>query len=155
MRPRQSRHRLRALSGFTLLEITVVIVVVGIVLSMSAGRIHSFLLQQQTSRAATALQNDLEAAFAIATRNRRPVRIAWDANAMQLNVTNRGGTIFFRKTSLASPAYGLLPGAVAVSRSPIEVYPGGLADDTLAIVVSGTDDSKSVRMSRAGMIRVQ
>ena len=138
-----------------MIEMTVVIVVVGLILSMTTGRIHSFLTEQQSVRAATAIQNDLEAAFAIAGRNRRPVRITWDSANVQLDVTDRSGTVFFRKRSLADASYALSAGAVRFSRSPLEVYPDGLADDTLTIVVTGANGAKTVRMSRAGMVRVQ
>lgn len=141
--------------GVTLLELMVVVVIMGVVGSMSAGRIHSLMVQQRIGRAASVVQNDLEAAFATAGRNRRPVRINWDEETMQLDVSDRAGTRHYRRTSLGLDPYGLTDGTVTFSRSPVEIYPTGLANDTLLITFSMGDVTKKVRMSRAGLVQIQ
>jgi prepilin-type N-terminal cleavage/methylation domain-containing protein len=142
-------------SGFTLLELMVVVMIMGVVGTMSAGRFHALIVHQRITRAASAVQNDLEAAFATAGRNRRPVRIQWDAASRQLNVTDRLGTRTYRHTGLGGDPYGLKYGVVSVSRSPVEIYPTGMANDTLLITISLENTTKSVRMSRAGIVQIQ
>lgn len=142
-------------AGVTLLELMVVVMIMGVVGTMSAGRVHALIVHQRITRAASAVQNDLEAAFATSGRNRRPVRIAWDAASSQLQVTDRAGTKTYRHTNLGRDPYGLVSGAVSVSRSPIEVFPSGLANDTLVVTITLENITKSVRMSRAGMIQIQ
>ena len=90
-----------------MIEMMAALVIVGITSAMSAGRIHDLIIQERIARAATAVQNDLEAAFAIAGRNRRPIRIVWSAANMQLDVTDRAGTTAYRHTGLGPDAYGL------------------------------------------------
>ena len=141
--------------GFSLLEVSVVLVIAGIVGSMSAGRFHDLIVQQRVARAATAVQNDLEAAFATAARNRKPVRISWSASTMQLNVTSRDGSRTYRHTGLGRDAYGLTSSAVSVSQSPVEVFPNGLAADTLLVTLSMNNTTKRVRMTRAGLVQIQ
>jgi prepilin-type N-terminal cleavage/methylation domain-containing protein len=141
--------------GFTMIELVLVIVIGGVVTGMALPRVRDLMAQQRVARAATAIQNDLEAAYAISSRNRRPIRIAWDAANMQMVVTDRLGTTFYRKTSLGTDAYGLRSASVAFSRSPLEIYPNGLANDTLTIALTGTNTSKRVRMTRAGMVRIE
>ncbi len=141
--------------GFTLLELMLVIVVGGIVAAMASPRIRDLMAQQRVARAATAIQNDLEAAYAIASRNRRPIRIAWDGSKMQMQITDRAGTVFYRRVTLGADSYGLRSGDVTFSRSPLEIYPNGLANDTLAISLRGLNTSRTVRMTRAGMVRIQ
>lgn len=142
-------------AGFSMIEMMAALVVVGITSAMSAGRIHDLIIQQRIVRAATAAQNDLEAAFALAVRNRKPIRIVWSATDMQLGVTDRAGTIAFRHTGLGPDAYGLRSGDVSFSSSPVEVYPNGLASDTLTITLTGPNVTKRVRMTRAGMVMIQ
>lgn len=142
-------------SGFTLLELMLVVVVLGVVSAVSAGRIHDLIIQQRIAGASTAVQNGLEAAFALAGRNRQPVRISWSPATMQLGVTDRAGVVFYRRVGLGPDAYGLRSGDVAFSRSPLEVYPNGLANDTLKIVLSGSGTAKTIRMTRAGLVRIE
>jgi prepilin-type N-terminal cleavage/methylation domain-containing protein len=147
------RHHLRA--GVTLLELMVVVTIMGVVGAMSAGRVHALIVHQRITRATSAIQNNLEAAFAIAGRNRRPVRISWDASSSQLQVTDRAGTKTYSHTNLGRDPYGLGSGAVSVSRSPVEVFPTGLASDPLDVTITLENLTRRVRMSRAGMIEIQ
>jgi prepilin-type N-terminal cleavage/methylation domain-containing protein len=142
-------------NGFTMLELMLVVVLLGIVSAMSAGRIHDLIIQQRVVRAATAVQNGLESAFALAGRNRQPVRISWSPASMQFGVTDRSGNVFYRRIGLGADAYGLESANVSVSRSPVEVYPGGLANDTLAVTLSVSGMTKRIRMTRSGLVRVQ
>jgi Tfp pilus assembly protein FimT len=138
-----------------MLELTVVMTIVAIVSSMFMGRVHELLIAGRMTRAATTMQNDLESAFAIAGRNRRPVRIAWDASRLQLDITDRSGTVFYRRVALGTAVYGLTSSGISVSRSPVEVYPNGLANDTLTITLSSNNITKRIRVSRAGLVRVE
>lgn len=147
------RSSLRA--GFSLLELMVVVMIMGVVGTMSAGQVHKLIIQQRITRAASAVQNDLESAFSTAGRNRRPVQIAWNSTTQQLEIKDRAGTNTYRHTNLGRDPYGFTPSAVSVSRSSVEVYPTGLANDTLVVTMSLENITKKVRMSRAGMIQIQ
>jgi len=127
----------------------------GVVAKMSIGRIHDLMSQQRVSHAATAVQNDLEAAFQIAGRNRQPVRIAWDASVQQLEITDRAGTTFYRRTNLGRQAYGFASNSVTFSTWLVEVYPNGLANNSLLITLSSNGFTKRLRMSRAGLVQAQ
>src|SRR4051812_44708450 len=144
----------RRRTGFSLLELLIVLMIVGVVTGLSGGRVHAIIVQQRVSRAATSLQSDLEAAFAIANRNRRPIRIAWDASKLQLQVTDRAGTTFYRRTPLGKD-YGFSSSNVSFSRSPVEIFPNGLANDTLTVVLTAESNTRRIRMTRAGMVLIQ
>ena len=138
-----------------MIEVTLVLVIVGITGAMSAGRIHQLMIQQLVARAATVLQNDLESAFAIAIRNRRPIRISWNSSSMQLGVTDRAGSTTYRHSNLGSSAFGLRASNVSVSTTPVEIYPNGLANNDLTITLTMETVTKRIWMSRAGLVIVQ
>ena len=150
---RQSGLRVRR--AFTMLEVLVVIVIAGILMAISFPKLHNLMVHQRMARAASAAQSSLESAFAIAGRNRRPIRISWSSSAMQLDVTDRAGTTYYRRTGLGQSPYGLTASNVTFSQSPIEVYPNGLANSPLTITFNLGTDSTHVVMSRAGMVKIQ
>jgi len=145
--------RLGSRRGFSMIETMLVMTILGIVASVSLGKLHEVIVQQRVARAATAVQNTVENAFSIATRNRRPIRISWNAAKMRLTVTDRAGTTTFRTLSLGSDAYSLPAGAISVSANPYEVYPNGLAADTFSVAFVTPKTSKRVWVSRAGLVQ--
>ncbi|HXT18015.1 MAG TPA: hypothetical protein VN706_20455 [Gemmatimonadaceae bacterium] len=149
------RSRLPARRGFTVLELAVVMFVTVLVGGLSLGRIHDIMNQQRVYRASAVIRTNVEAAFALAARNRRPIRMSWDASKSQFNVTDRAGTTVFRHVSLGLDPYGLPSGAVAFSETPIEVFSNGLASDTLVITLSANGTTRTIRVSRAGLVQSQ
>jgi Tfp pilus assembly protein FimT len=133
----------------------VVLTLVGITSALAMGRFNKILVQYRVSRAASVVRNDLEAAFAVSVRNRRPIEITWDSTARQLSVTDRAGTLTYRHTSLGQDPYGLKGTGVKFSRSSLEVYPNGMANDTLRITFSTNGYTKLVRMTRTGMLVIK
>lgn len=155
MNSRDLTRRLRTRRGFSILELVVAIVVIGILASISVGKMHDVIVQQRVYRASNNIQTNVEAAWSLAARNRRPIRISWDASTSQIKITDRAGTTTYRKASLGADPYGLAPGTVTFSSSPIEVYPDGLASDTLLITLSITSPAvtKRIWVSRAGLVQ--
>jgi prepilin-type N-terminal cleavage/methylation domain-containing protein len=155
MTPSLLTRRRRSRRGFSILELVVAIVVIGILASISVGKMHDVIVQQRVYRASNIVQTNVEAAWALAARNRRPIRISWDASSSQMRITDRAGTTTFRKASLGADPYGLAAGTVTFSSSPIEVYPDGLASDTLLITLSITSPAvtKKIWVSRAGLVQ--
>jgi prepilin-type N-terminal cleavage/methylation domain-containing protein len=150
--------RLRARPGFSILEMLVVVILVGIVMSVAGVRVTGMMTQQRVIRAASTIQTDMEMAYAIAGRNRVPMKIMFSssAGAILLRVTDINGTTEYKRTDFKQ--LGLANGNVTASASETTVYPNGFANDTLSIEVSvthnGVTHKRRVRMSRAGMVKV-
>jgi prepilin-type N-terminal cleavage/methylation domain len=146
-------RRVRLRRGFSILELITVVVVVGVLATISAGKVQEIMTQQRIYRASNIVQTDVEAAWALAARNRRPIRITWDSANRQMRVTDRDATTNFRRTSLGRDPYGLPPGSVRFSRNTLEVYPNGLANDSLFITFSTTGVARKILVSRAGTVQ--
>jgi len=147
-------------AGFSMLEIMVALTLVGVTSAISVGKIHDIMIQERIARAATTIRGDMEAAFALAVRNREPIRIRWNSSALALTVTNRDGSTVYRTTALSRDTYGLRRwwGGVQLSSTSVEIYPNGMASDTLTITFRApytSEATKRVRMSRAGLVRIE
>jgi type II secretion system protein H len=147
--------RFPATPGFTLVELLVVVTLMGIAGALSLPKINRISNENKVQRAAQALGLDVQQAFAIAGRNRAPVSIRWVSGTMQLQVTNLTGTVY-RRTGLGTGAgYGLTSSEVTVSKSTLVVFPNGLAEDTLKITLTRNGYTRTVRVSKSGMVRVK
>jgi len=142
-------------AGFSLIELLTVFVIAGILGMLSIGSISKQIQQSKVRRAAQSITNDLQSAFAISARNRAPVRLVWDASKMMFSVTNRAQTVAFRKVTLGAAAgYSLRASQVTVYPSvPVEVYPNGLATDSMSITIAVPNYTTRIRMTRAGLVQ--
>jgi type II secretory pathway pseudopilin PulG len=140
------------------MEMLVVVILVGIIMSVAGVRVSGMLTQQRVIRAASTIQTDMELAYAVAGRNRAPMKIVFStsASSILLRVTDRAGATEYKRTDFRQ--LGLSNGDVTASSNEITVFPNGFASDTLSIEISvtknGVTNTRRVRMSRAGMIKV-
>jgi prepilin-type N-terminal cleavage/methylation domain-containing protein len=142
--------------GFTLIEVAVALTLVGIAAALAIPRIATITNESRIQRAAQALQQEVQQAFAIAGRNRNPVKLLWNSGTMQLQVTNLSGTVVYRRAGLGSESgYALTPENVTVTPQSLTVFPNGLAADSLVISLNKRGYGKTIRISRSGLVRVQ
>jgi prepilin-type N-terminal cleavage/methylation domain-containing protein len=140
--------------GFTLTEIIVAVGLVGIALYLSLPRVTRLTNQSRVQRAAQTLQAEVQQAFAIAGRNRVPIRLAWNSSALQLQVTNLAGNTVYRRAGMGTGSgFGMNASNISMTPATLTVFPNGLANDSLVIVVSRSGYSRTVRVARSGMIR--
>lgn len=154
MRTRPSSPSARR-PGFTIIELLIVMIMVGVIATLSVGRISDFIVQSNVARAAQSIRNDLQSAFQLAARNRQPVRLTWSSTAMTFSVTDRAQTQVFRRVGLGTTSgYNLRAANVSVYPSSgfVEVFPNGLATDSFTVRISKGAYSKRIRMTRAGLV---
>src|SRR5262245_6873618 len=142
--------------GFTLLEVLVVVTISAVVTSLSMGQFASLLAHERVSHAAVGIADDLRMAFAVPGRVRRPVRVQYDSTNMQLLIMDRDQSTTYRKTAFGS-RYNLTTANVAVypESAWIEIYPTGFASDTMVITLSSQGYSRSIKVTRGGMVEVR
>jgi type II secretion system protein H len=146
------RHR----GGFTLIEALLVISIMGLLSAMTVPKMAAIITEQRLNRAAWALGNQLQVAFGLALRDRKPIQITFDSSHAQLTIADRAGNVF---TSTGLDAFNFNASNVALSRSTDEVYPEGLAQDSLVITLSanstGSTFTRRVRMTRGGLVQIR
>lgn len=141
--------------GFSLVEVLVAVTIIGIAAGLTVPKIARMSNQTKVHRAARAFRIEVEQAFAIAARNRAPVKITWSSSAMQLQVTNLAGSAVYRRLGIGAGAYGLTSTEVSMTPATLVVFPNGLAADSLVINLTRSPYSRTVRVSRSGLVRQQ
>ena len=149
IRPRAVRF------GFTVVEMLVVMLIVGTIAAITLPKISAINTQNKVQRAANVLESEAQQAFALAGRNRKPVKFVWNSGTLQLQVTDRVGTTIYRKTGLGSGTFGFAASEVTIYPATLTVFPNGVASDTLFMKISKSGFSKTVRVSKYGMARIQ
>ncbi len=138
-----------------MIEIVIALSIIGTMSALSMVAFTRIVRQYRVDRAARTLSYDMQAAFSIVGRNRKPVQIVWDSSKVQFAVTDRGNVTLFRTRPMgASSEYKLTPANIIVSRPAVEIFPPGLAADTLNIRIFDGTTSRTVSMSRGGLVRV-
>jgi prepilin-type N-terminal cleavage/methylation domain-containing protein len=140
--------------GFSLLELVLVIVMIGLISLIAFGRTSSMITQWRVSRAAQAYGEELQAAFAIVGRDRKPVRITMDRTKMELRITNRDSIVYRRRNFGMTSAYKLDSVDLTPTVRTLEVYPPGLAEDSLSIVIFRQGKFRRIRMLRGGLVQI-
>lgn len=140
--------------GFSMIELLIVISMISLVAMMAFGRTSSMMTQWRVSRAAQAYGEELQSAFALVGRNRKPVMITLDKTKMELRLSDRNGVIYRRRNIGPTSAYRLDPADVTASSLTVEVYPPGLAADSMSVVISRQGKFRRIRMLRGGLVQI-
>lgn len=140
--------------GFTMLELVVVMSIVGFLAMMSVGKTSRMITGWRVTRAAQAVDQELQSAFALVGRNRKPLTITFDLTKMELRLTDRAGTVYRRRAFGIYSEYKLKSSDITLSRSTLEIYPPGLAADSLSITINRSGTKKRVRMLRGGLVQI-
>jgi prepilin-type N-terminal cleavage/methylation domain-containing protein len=144
--------------GFTMIEILIVVCILGVLAILSAGQISNYVRERNVSSAAAIVRTDLQEAFAIAARNRRPVRVSFATADTALRLTNRENTVTYVRRGLGAGAGFLLePSDIAFctstcSSASVDVFPNGWASDTLTVTISKGSYTRAIYMSRSGLV---
>lgn len=140
--------------GLTLMEIMIVVVVVGMLAAMIGPRVVPILARAGAGQAAGVVATDLEQAVSLASRQRRPVRLACNCAAGSYSVTDRGtGTVLFsRVVGGTSGDFGVR--TLAFSTPQVDIFPSGQTSASLTISLTAYNVTRQVTMSTGGFVRV-
>ncbi|MEX0892040.1 MAG: prepilin-type N-terminal cleavage/methylation domain-containing protein [Gemmatimonadota bacterium] len=142
-----------ARGGFTLLELLTVVVVLGIVSAITIPATSNMLAQTRVSKAATMISSDLQTAFSIAAREKRPLVVTVTAAEERYLIADRDGEVIVRR-SFATGSEDLSVNSMTTNVAQLHIYPNGMASGILRITVVVGDHTRRVQMSRVGHIRV-
>ena len=145
--------------GFTMIEMLVVFVVFGAVMLVSVRRVGDTLRRDRVAKVAAIVGSDMEQAFAIAARQRVPVRMKFSRVNKTFQIVDRNTpTLIYKKRSFATDGeYGL--DSIQSNHDNVDIMPNGLATDStqLELFIKTTGGAwyrKTVWASKGGLVKV-
>jgi prepilin-type N-terminal cleavage/methylation domain-containing protein len=149
---RTSIARRSARTGFTLIEVLLVVAIAGILLGISGSAIGNQIARDRVLRSAMVVEGMLNEASQLAVRRSTPVRVVLSGTSLQIQdratnavikQRNFGAGFELKATLSISPANG------------VEIFPNGRANAAVSITVSGTNLSQTVSRTATGIVRRQ
>jgi type II secretion system protein H len=140
--------------GFSLFELIIVIVIMGILASMVGPAMSRIVRHNRANRAATVIAADLQNAFAVAARQREPVRIQADAATKSYQFIDRksGNVLRIRSFYGDTSEYRLT--SLVFTPATIDVFPAGVSSGPLQVDLANGDYSRRITASSAGFVRL-
>jgi prepilin-type N-terminal cleavage/methylation domain-containing protein len=141
--------------GFSIMELMAVVVILGIMASFAGPALSRITRHQRVNRAATVIASDLQNAFAVAARQRQPVRIQADANTRSYQFIDRktGAVLRIRTFYGDTSEYRL--SKLVFTPATVDVFPSGISSSAVVVDLGNGDYNKQITASTAGFIRIK
>jgi prepilin-type N-terminal cleavage/methylation domain-containing protein len=140
-------------SGYTMIELMIVIVLFGLLIAIAQNRLHPSLEHARVNRAATILATDLQYAQMLAVRSREPVAVLALSSVKGYVVRQRDSAIVYRERFLGTDSEFDLDEFTATTSS-VELFPNGVALTTTTFTLGLLGYRRQVRITRAGQVRI-
>lgn len=139
--------------AFSLLEVLIFLVILGTLTAIALPRMKRDSSQRRVEAAAFAVTADVEAAFSLAARGRRPMRLTYNASSGELRAADRtAGTVHRRRPLRSSSEFQL--DSVAMTPATVDFYPNGVATAGFTIAMKNGAHERRVVVTRTGLTRV-
>lgn len=140
-------------SGYTMIELMIVIVLFGILLSIAYTRMGPAFEHARVNRAATVLATDLRYAQMLAVRQRTPIAVLALSSVKGYLIRERDGAVVYRERFLGPESEFDLD-SFSGSPTSVELFPNGVATGSITFTLGLLGYQRQVRMTRAGQVRI-
>jgi type II secretory pathway pseudopilin PulG len=139
-----------------MIELALTFTVIAIMASMMIPKIGRVMQATRINRQTAIIAADMEQAFTLAARLRKPMRITCDCANQTYTVADRtGGTVRLRRRLGQDADLGTLTLAFQLPAGGIvDVFPSGVSTEVLQIRITSGVSTRAVTLSTAGHVRI-
>src|SRR5215207_5162675 len=166
MRYRQLlRHstRRRGQLGFTMIELALTFTIIAILSLIVFPRFRRVMQSSQTRRSAAIVSMDLERAFTLAARYRKPMRLSCVGGAVSqtlqtcasgtYTIADRtGGTVRLTRNLRGDGDLGRM--TVTFSANPVDIFPSGVSSAAITLGITSGYSTRQILVTTAGQVRI-
>jgi Tfp pilus assembly protein FimT len=109
---------------------------------------------QRVNRAAKIIVSDMQNAFAVAARQREPVRIQADAASRSYQFVDRKTGTVLRIRAFYGDTSEYRLSSLVFNPTTFDVFPNGISSSAVTIDLANGDYSKRITASTAGFVRL-
>ena len=140
-------------SGFSMLEMLIVLIIIAILVGIAIPKISTLMRHERVNRAAQVLVQDLQNGFAMAGRQRAPVRLTFTPSTKTYVFSDRAsGTVLQTRVMATGSEYSLT--ALTPSVTTVDILPNGIGSAAFTVDLVNGDYQRRVWASTAGFIRM-
>lgn len=135
-----------------MIEMVLVLIIIGLLAKITVTKTSQIMRHERVNRAAQVMVSDLQNGFAMAGRQRAPVRLTFTPTTKTYVFSDRlSGTVYLTRIMDNQSEYQL--SAMTPSINAIDILPNGIGSTAFTVSVALGDYSKTVTASSAGFIR--
>ncbi len=136
-----------------MIELVLTITLIGIMAAIIMPRFGRVMQSTRVNRAIAIVAADMESAFTLAGRQRKPMRITCDcANATYTIADRTGGTVRLSRKLTGDSDLGNM--TVAFNTATVDVFPSGTSTTPLTVRITSGASTRAVTLSTAGHVRI-
>lgn len=155
MTPQRDHNGRRGRPGFSAIELIITMVIIGLLSVIALPLISTTVARDRVRRAQFVVASQVEFAFQIAARVRKPVTVALNSSAGVLTIADRSSGTAYKTMDLSqSGPYSLTAAAIAPSAG-ITIFPTGIASSALTITLANNSYNRTVTATVAGQVTKQ
>jgi Tfp pilus assembly protein FimT len=136
------------------MEMIAVVSILGIMASVAGPAMSRIVRHNRVNRATMIITSDLQNAFAVAARQREPVRIQADASTRSYQFVDRKTGAVLRIRSFYGDTSEYRLNTLVFNPATVDVFPNGVSSAALTVTLENGDYAKEIKASTAGFVRV-
>ena len=136
-----------------MIELALTLTLIAIMTAMMVPKIGRIMQATRINREIAIVVQDLEQAFTIAARSRKPMRLSCTCGTQTYTIADRtGGTVRLSRKLGADADLGTL--TLTFSASPVDIFPSGVATAPDTVRITSGTSTRAVVLTTAGQVRI-